>query len=208
MRFIPLAVAVIIGLGSIIVPRGDALAADHKYVGLADCAKCHKKELMGDQLAAWKKGPHAKTFETLKGAKAVKIAKERNLATPAHEAPECLECHVTAYGAPASAFAKKPLKASDGVQCESCHGPGNDYRKKKTMADHDKSVAAGMWDPGKDEKICLTCHNDKSPSWDAAKGFDYEEAKKQIAHPIPTDVKGHYLEKEKELKAAKKASGG
>ena len=65
MRFIPLAVTVIIGLGSTIVLGSDALAAEHKYVGAGDCGKCHKKELMGDQLAAWKKGPHAKAFETL-----------------------------------------------------------------------------------------------------------------------------------------------
>jgi len=208
MRFIPLAVTVIIGLGSTIVLGSDALAAEHKYVGVGDCGKCHKKELMGDQLAAWKKGPHAKAFETLKGDEAAKIAKERKLAVPAYESDDCLKCHVTAYGAPASAFKKKPLKHSDGVQCESCHGPGSDYRKKKIMSDLDKSIAAGMWEPGKDEKICLKCHNDESPSWDASKGFVYEEAKKEIAHPIPEDVKGHYLEKEKALRAAKKAGGG
>lgn len=207
MRFVPLAL-VILGFGWTLVPGGAALAADHQYVGVADCGKCHKKELMGDQLAVWKKGPHAKAFETLKGDEAAKIAKERKLAAPAHETADCLKCHVTAFGAPASAFKKKPLKQSDGVQCESCHGPGSDYRKKKVMADYDKSVAAGMWDPGKDEKVCLACHNDESPTWDPAKGFDFAAAKEKIAHPIPEDVKGHYLEKEKAQKAANKAGGG
>jgi hypothetical protein len=96
-----------------------------------------------------------------------------------------------------------PLKPSDGVQCESCHGPGNDYRKKKVMSDEKKAIAAGMWQPGKDEKLCTSCHNDKSPSWDPKKfklaggktvGYDYEQAMEKIAHAIPTDVKGHYLE--------------
>lgn len=197
-------VAVMIALASLLA-AGGAFAADHTYVGVKDCGKCHKKELMGDQLGVWKKGPHAKTYETLKGSEAAKIAKERKLGVPAYESGECLKCHVTAYDAPASAFAKKPLSPTDGVQCESCHGPGSDYRKKKTMADHDKSVAAGMWDPGNDEKICTTCHNDQSPSWDAAKGFDFEKAKKEIDHPIPEDVKGHYLEKEKALRKSKKS---
>jgi len=65
-----------------------------------------------------------------------------------------------------------------------------------------------MWEPGKDQKICTQCHNDESPTWDPAKGFDYEASKKKIAHPIPEDVKGHYLEKEKAMRAAKKAAGG
>ena len=70
------------------------------------------------------------------------------------------------------------------------------------MSDHDKAVAKGMWNPGEDEKICLACHNDESPTWDPAKGFDFEAAKKKIAHPIPEDVKGKYLEIVKQRKGA------
>jgi hypothetical protein len=75
------------------------------------------------------------------------------------------------------------------------------------MSDHDKSIAAGMWEPGEDEKICTGCHNDESPTWDAEKGFDYEERKEEIAHAIPEDVKGKYLEVEKKRKAERKAAG-
>jgi len=114
--------------------------------------------------------------------------------------------HRTAYGKPASAFKKKPLKTSNAVQCESCHGPGSRFAKKKTMSDHDKAVTAGLWEAGKDEKICTACHNSDGPTWDPAKGFDYEAAKKKIAHPIPADVKGKYIEVEKKLKAEKAAA--
>jgi hypothetical protein len=75
------------------------------------------------------------------------------------------------------------------------------------MSDRDKSIAAGMWEPGKDEKVCTTCHNDESPTWDAAEPFDYEARKEEIAHPIPEDVKGKYLEIEKQRKAEKRAKG-
>ena len=53
---------------------------------------------------------------------------------------------------------------------------------------------------------------DRSPSWDPKKfklangstvGFDYEQGKEKIAHEIPEDVKGHYLE----LLEKKKAEG-
>jgi formate-dependent nitrite reductase cytochrome c552 subunit len=106
---------------------------------------------------------------------------------------------MTAYGEDASKFAKKPLDASDGVQCESCHGPGSLYKKKKTMADHDASVAAGMWEPTKE--TCTGCHNEESPSF---AGFNYEESLKKIAHPIPAEVKGKYAEVEKKLRDEKK----
>jgi len=149
----------------------------HQYVGAAKCKSCHKKELMGNQHAKWMKGPHAKAYETLKGDKAAEVAKEKGIATPPYETKECLGCHTTAYGLPAAAFKKKPLKAQDGVQCESCHGPGSNYRKKSIMSDEKKSIANGLVLPT--EEVCTACHNDESPTWDPAVGFDFEEAKKK-----------------------------
>jgi hypothetical protein len=185
----------------------DAAGKEPQYVGAKKCKTCHKKELIGNQYGAWEEAKHSKAFETLKGEKALELAKAKGLTGPPHEAAECLKCHATAYGEDPSKFAKKPLAPEDGVQCESCHGPGSLYKKKKTMADRDKSMAAGMWEPGKDEKICLSCHNDESPSWDPAEGFDFEKRKEEIAHPIPADVKGRYIEIEKKLKAEKRAAG-
>jgi hypothetical protein len=199
--------ATLIAMG-MLLGAAQASAADQKYTGVKDCGRCHKKELIGNQLAAWEKSHHSKAFETLKSDAALEIAKQRGMTTPPHEADDCVRCHATAHGLEASQIHKKPLALSDGVQCESCHGPGSAYRKKKTMSDHDKAMAAGMWEPGKDEKICTQCHNADSPSWDEAKGFDYEAMKKEIAHKIPEDVKGHYIELEKEARKQRKAAGG
>ena len=187
---------------------GNAAAQDAKYAGAKKCKTCHKKELIGDQYGKWQDAKHSEAFKTLTSDDAAEIAKEQGVIGPASQSEKCLKCHVTAYGADASAFDKKPLNPADGVQCESCHGPGSDYKKKKTMADHDKSVAAGMWEAGKDEKICTACHNDESPTWDAEKGFDYEKRKEEIAHPIPEDVKGKYIEIEKQRKKDKAGGGG
>jgi hypothetical protein len=186
---------------------GARAAGEHQYVGASKCRTCHKKELIGNQYGEWQKGDHAKAYDTLKSDKALKLAKEKGVTGPPNEAKECLKCHMTAFGKPATAFARAPLKASDGVQCESCHGPGSDYKKKTTMSDQDKAIAAGLWKPGDDEKICTACHNDESPTWDPAKGFDYAAAKKEIAHPIPEDVKGKYIELEKKQRAERRARG-
>jgi hypothetical protein len=187
-----------IGL-ALVAGAGGAAALEPQYVGARTCRTCHKKELIGNQYGAWKKGVHAKAFEALRSDEAVKFAKKAGIAGPPSEARECVKCHATAFGLkPAQLYRGRPLEISDGIQCESCHGPGSKYKKERTMSDHAKAVAAGMWEPGKNEKICTACHNDESPTWDPAKGFDYEKAKEEIAHPIPTDVKGRFLELERE----------
>ena len=183
----------------LIAGAGGTTAAEPRYVGAKKCKACHGKDLIGNQYREWEKGVHAKAFETLKSDKALELAKKAGIAGPPSEAKECVKCHATAFGLkPAQLWRGRPLEVSEGIQCESCHGPGSKYKKKKTMSNHDKAVAAGMWEPGKDEAICTACHNDQSPTWDPAKGFDYEKAKEEIAHPIPKDVKGRYLEVEKE----------
>jgi len=196
------------GLGAALLAATLAFASaagaaddEYKYTGVKDCGKCHDEELIGDQNAAWEKGPHAKAYETLESDESKKIAKEKGLSVPPHEAPECLRCHATAHGLDESDFHKRPLALSDGVQCESCHGPGSEYRKKKIMASYEKSVAAGMWEAGKNEEICTACHNQDSPTFE---GFDFAEYKEKIAHPVPEDVKGRYLEIEKERKAERR----
>jgi hypothetical protein len=189
------------GLGlALVVGAVYANAGDFKYVGAAKCRTCHKKELIGNQYGAWQNSAHAKAYETLKSDAAQKIAAEKGISGPANEAAQCLKCHVTAYGEDASAFASAPLKPQDGVQCESCHGPGSAYRKKKTMSDHALAVAAGLREPGNNADVCTACHNSESPT---AKPFDHADRVKQIAHPIPAAVKGRYSEAEKEQRAKK-----
>ncbi|MDH3521176.1 MAG: cytochrome c family protein [Myxococcales bacterium] len=192
-------IAMAIGV-AMAVSTASTAGTDAKYVGADKCKTCHKKELIGDQYSAWQKSAHAKAFDRLKGDEAKKVAAAKGIAGAPHEAKECLECHATAAAVDASRMAEKPLDVKDGVQCESCHGPGSEYRKKKTMSDHAAAVAAGMWEPGKKAAICTACHNEKSPTWDPAKGFDFEARKKAIAHPIPANVKGRYDAAAKEAK--------
>lgn len=180
----------------------------HRYVGVRKCKGCHKKKLLGNQIAVWRKAPHAHALETLRNDESKAIAARLGLEKPAHESPECLRCHVTAFGRPDSDFAYLLLQR-DGVQCESCHGPGRDFRKKKIMSDPKLARKKGLWDSD-DPRICTRCHNSESPTFDSKRfvlpngstsAFDFGVARKQIPHPIPADTKGRYLEIEKKLKA-------
>ncbi|MBF0432827.1 MAG: ammonia-forming cytochrome c nitrite reductase subunit c552 [Fibrobacteria bacterium] len=161
-----------------------SFAKDYDYIGVEKCGKCHKKEKKGAQLKKWQDGPHAKAFKTLGTDSAKLVAKKAGVTGDPQKAPECLKCHVTGYGLPAARFGEK-FKAENGVGCESCHGPGSAYKKKKIMKDHDKSVANGLVEIT--EKTCTECHNDKSPTF---KDFNYEERVKDIAHPVPEGAKG------------------
>lgn len=158
-------------------------SADAQYIGAKKCMMCHKSEARGNQYGKWLESSHAKAFETLKGAEAAAVAKKKGIADPS-KADECLKCHVTGHGAPKSALAEGFVPTSEGVGCESCHGPGSLYKTMTIM----KALYEGKQDPkavafekgGKE--TCLRCHNEQSPTY---KPFDYAERSKVIAHSIP-----------------------
>ncbi len=183
---------------------GYAVASDFEYVGSKKCKSCHKSEKKGAQYPKWEESKHGNAFETLKSEQALEIAKSKGLKTAPHEAPECLKCHTVGYGeggyevkdeafwnpADDDKEGKKAAKRMEGLKnvgCESCHGPGSEYKKKKVMKaiyeGTEKAEDHGLVIP--DEKTCLSCHNEESPTY---KEFNYKERLEKIAHPIPEDM--------------------
>ncbi len=167
------------------VLTGYAAAAGHSYVGVKACTPCHKTDKQGKQQPIWQASGHAKAFATLKTPEAQKVAEKAGVKGAASEAEQCLKCHVTAAGVPAADL-KPTFVKEDGVQCESCHGPGSDFKIMAVMKDKAKAVAAGLTPlslhDGSAEKQCKTCHNQQSPTF---KGFNFKEAWTKIAHPTP-----------------------
>ncbi|MCK4657575.1 MAG: cytochrome c3 family protein, partial [candidate division Zixibacteria bacterium] len=108
----------------------------HEYVGDKKCKICHKKDGIHP---SWLETKHAKAWDALKPED------QKN--------KECVACHST------GTTAKGELLT--GVQCEVCHGPGSDYKKKKIMEDQKASVANGLLLP--DENTCKSCHNENVP---------------------------------------------
>lgn len=159
--------------------KAPAAGAVHKYIGVEKCGVCHKAEAKGNQLGQWQKSAHAHAFETLAGEKALAIAKEKGLTTPPQQNDACLKCHLTGHGLPADRFEASFVK-TQGVQCESCHGPGSDYKSITVMKSRDAAVAAGLVIPT--EAVCVACHNKESPTF---KEFKFAEMVAKIAHPRP-----------------------
>jgi len=160
-----------------------------QYVGASKCRVCHKSAKRGDQFTKWQEGPHAKAYASLASEAAKKAAADAGIKGDPQKAGQCLECHVTAYKVDAALKADS-YSIEEGVSCETCHGPGSLYRKasvmnaKKYAADPAAAVAEweklGLIHP--DEKLCVSCHNEKSPTY---KPFNFEEFSKMIAHPNP-----------------------
>ena len=153
----------------------------YKYVGAKLCGMCHKTDAVGKQFSIWENSKHAQAFNSLKSSDADKIANAKGFKTKAVDTPECLKCHASGYDIDADLITDK-FNISDGVQCETCHGPGSDYKATNVMKDKDLAVKNGLIIYDKPEQLCVKCHNEESPYF---KGFDFNEMWAKIKHPTP-----------------------
>ena len=156
---------------------------EHGYVGSSTCGMCHKSEKQGSQLSIWEGSKHAQAYTALTTEKADEIAKSKGFNTKAVETPECLKCHASGYNVDAKLLAAK-FKIEDGVQCETCHGPGADYKSKKIMENKEEAIANGLMVPENIEEFCITCHNAESPTYVE---FNFETMWDKIKHPVPAN---------------------
>ena len=70
----------------------------------------------------------------------------------------------------------------DGVQCETCHGAGSDYKSLKVMKDKQLAMKNGLEMHDNIEEFCKSCHNPESPTFVE---FKFEESWNKIKHPVP-----------------------
>jgi hypothetical protein len=161
----------------------DAEKVEYTYVGVKNCKMCHNKEATGAQYSIWEKSAHANAYAVLASEESVAKAKEMGIEDPQKDA-KCLSCHITAFSV-MDDLENQKITLEEGVSCESCHGPGSGYKSKKTMQGLTdgtiEAASVGLLVP--DEKTCLGCHKEEGNPFH--KEFNYEEAVKKIAHPIP-----------------------
>ncbi len=143
-----------------------------KYVGAAECGKCHRNSDMGNQHSVWKMSPHARAWAVLGTPAGYEHAAKAKLSGDPTIAPECLKCHATGYQAGAAGKAAS-YHVDEGVTCEACHGPGSEYMSDAAMRDRPAALKAGLnLNP---REACKNCHQGAN--------FKLEEALKRIAHP-------------------------
>jgi hypothetical protein len=140
-----------------------------KYTGPGSCASssCHgsiqprmENRVLQNEYSTWiVKDKHSKSYAALTGNIGERMAKILGLGK-AENAPRCLACH--ALDVPAAERART-FDLSEGVSCESCHGPASGWLGPHTERDwaHEKSIALGMFetrDLTRRTEKCLSCH--------------------------------------------------
>jgi hypothetical protein len=103
---------------------------------------------------------HSKASSVLNAAQSQLIARNLGMTSKPSEAAECLGCH--ALNVPTAKRARS-FDLTDGVSCESCHGPASNWLGPHTARNwtHEQSVAAGMYDTKnllRRSEVCLSCH--------------------------------------------------
>jgi hypothetical protein len=139
------------------------------YTGPGSCASpsCHggvqvrsDTSVLQNEYSSWVvKDKHSRAFSILSSDASKRIARLAGLEQPDTE-PRCLACHALAVP---EAQRARTFDLTDGVSCESCHGPASDWLGKHTEKgwSHERSVALGMKDlrdPATRAENCLTCH--------------------------------------------------
>ncbi len=152
-------------------PQTRAVTADAvgKYTGPGSCAStsCHgsilprsENDVLQNEYSTWiVKDKHSKAYAALTGPIGERIATILNLGK-AETAPRCLACHSLN---PPEADRARSFDPSEGVSCESCHGPASGWLGPHTERDatYEKSIKLGMTDlrePSQRTEKCLGCH--------------------------------------------------
>lgn len=187
--------AAVLGLVGLALASSTPGAQDPKpnrYIGSAKCKNCHQFEGGGAQYAAWEEAKHASAYEVLASDEAKRVGAELGIADP-QQSDQCLKCHVTGHGEPAEIF-KKGFDLTLGVQCETCHGPGeNHMRARFRAAAMEEDLPEGQVPPyvkvpdgeiitTPSREVCYGCHNSESPSF---KAFCFHERVSKIRHLDP-----------------------
>ncbi len=107
---------------------------ENGYTSAAACQQCHEQEYL-----QWSATRHAFAYQTL-------LKKERYFDA------RCVACHTTGFGYPTGFQIGDQNATLEGVQCETCHGPG-----KQHVGNPKKSNIRS----GADTSLCLQCHDTK-----------------------------------------------
>ena len=158
------------------------------YVGVELCKLCHKKKELGNQFDVWTNTHHSKAFYTLGTPEAKEIAANLGINDP-QQSGKCLRCHSTCH-----AFTEKEvatdLRLEDGVQCESCHGPGEEYMYAEVMENLEDAKDMGLIMPT--EKTCRKCHNPESPTWDPERDITPDGKRVDFYFPLRWKMIEHH----------------
>lgn len=144
--------------------------AKGKTLGVVTCASslCHGSvtewpgsNVRQDEYVTWlRTDKHANAARVLLNPQSRRIAQNLGLKEPPEKSKICLDCH--AHN-PAPERLGPRAKIMDGVSCEGCHGPSENWVASHTTpgVTHTQNVARGLYpldQPIARARLCLSCH--------------------------------------------------
>ena len=137
--------------------EAEAGAKGARFLGSKACRDCHKKIY-----ESWESSRHAKVYDLLKPGARGKEKKEAGLKPDVDYRADksCVGCHITG-----SVDGMKPVvtKEMEGVGCEDCHGPAENWlelHSKKDLKKRKRKLRhAGMIQPFRGKTVCSLCHD-------------------------------------------------
>ncbi len=148
-----------LSLSLLLLLISQSLLAQPKFIGNEKCGSCHKVDF-----ASWEVSSHAKAFNILKPGKrkAAKKLADLNPDKDYTHDKKCIKCHVTGYKKKGGFKSIEKTPEMAGVGCESCHGPGGEYRDLHEDSPYgfEKNAAEplGQVYGEDDEAVCKACH--------------------------------------------------
>ncbi len=121
------------------------------FVGQRACIECHADGASASPCSEPTVPRHATALEALSRAPARHIAALNGVPSSPRETRLCLECHSTGADE-GPRWWSSGFDPQDGVQCESCHGPGSGH-VERPHASHTVRRSG--------RTACLACHTDR-----------------------------------------------
>ena len=172
---IPAGCALFLAVLLIVGARSPALAGDgdtrSHFVGATGCSasSCHGGGgTTQSEFTLWSKTDyhHERPFATLTTARAARISENLKIADPTQDA-RCTACHAPLQTIPAALLSPEN-KITEGVSCENCHAPAENWLRSHTRKDWTTAdrVQAGMRDLKNlyvRANTCVACHQNVDP---------------------------------------------
>lgn len=150
----------------VLASETNAITAAPKFLGAQSCSTsgCHGGAgELSKQFTIWAQYDfhHQRPVATLTTARSERLASVLKIANPTKDA-RCTACHAPFQTVPA-ALLDKGVRITEGVSCESCHGPAENWLLSHTRKDytHADRVHTGMRDlknPYVRANTCVACH--------------------------------------------------
>ena len=156
------------------------------YVGRSVCRDCHGRQRSAGPCTLHDIPEHDKAFKALTSPPAEHIAALNGMIEPPPTSRLCLDCHAAAADE-GPRWTAPTFQASEGVQCESCHGAGS-FHAAIYRGQPQPCLPWGdrLIEPG-DRARCIPCHV-KKPSHQEVLEYGYEIAPADRHYKTPVNL--------------------